>query len=649
MQTAKSSADALLVLLNDILDFSKIESGTFRLEIEPFNLSELMHEIVKTLSLRANDKDLELTCELPESLGSHLEGDAYRLRQVITNLVDNAIKFTEHGEVAIKIELVSRIQDEVCLRFSVTDTGLGISEQDIHKIFAPFAQADASTTRHFGGAGLGLAISSELIQMMGGQLEAESTLGAGSRFFFTARFQPSAVAEGTPAALTEPLRGMPVLIVDDNATNLRIIEAALRRWSMEPTLASDAESALEILNEAADEGNPFPLAVLDALMPGVDGFTLVEQIKSDPRLAGATVLMISSAHRQTFRQRCEQLDIAAYLEKPIANDTLLEAVLYAVGSSGSDTMVRETPSPEPWEKPPLRILLAEDTPANQKVVTTILERRGHEVAVVDNGQLAVEAVTAQPFDVILMDVQMPIMDGFQATSAIRGIRPPSTARRIPIIAMTAHAMKGDRERCLAAGMNAYIAKPVDARKLIELIESCAAANDVRRTPTDSIRKTLAVFPGHLPVVPPKSKAELAKEAAEAKDQHSTVSPRSSVTKDEVAQGQSSSLIDLEGTMVRLEGDRKLLSDMIGFFESDQQELLERIETGGIQRDGPKLQRAAHSLKGLAANFGAQEVVDVAYQLELKGRDGNFSDVPTLLVRLKERVARLNQELRSLDI
>lgn len=669
LQTAKSSADALLVLLNDILDFSKIESGTFRLEITPFNLTEMMQETVKTLALRASDKDLELTCSLPDTMDEVLAGDAHRLRQVITNLVDNAIKFTEEGEVAIRVEIASETQDEVCLRFNVTDTGMGISKPDMQKIFAPFAQADASTTRHFGGAGLGLAISSELIQMMGGRLEVESEIGQGSTFFFTARFQRSLASkpgEPPPAALLEPLRGMPVLVVDDNATNLRIVEAALNNWSMEPTLVSSADSAMDEFRKAAKAGQPFRLAILDALMPGTDGFTLVERIKSTPEISGATVMMISSAHRQTFRERCERLDIAAYLEKPISNQTLLEAILYAVGSTGKGTLVRQSPAPAPWGEEPLRILVAEDTPANQKVVTAILKRRGHESAVAANGQLAVEMIQKSKFDVVLMDVQMPVMDGFQATAAIRKDAPPD-ARRIPIIAMTAHAMKGDRERCLAAGMNAYIAKPVDARKLVELIESFAVAGrdkaGAHSESPDSIRKTLAVFPV-LGASTPATSTEVTSEEPSAEGSataaRETKSNQTDITKmlpqagsqedtdNPQKNGESEintpSMLDLDSALNRLDGDMELLRDLARFFQDDQQELMERIEQGAADADGPTLERAAHSLKGLAANFGAQEVVDAALRLEKMGQESEFGQGPEAISQLKQLLQRLNAEL-----
>ncbi|HVV99954.1 MAG TPA: response regulator [Planctomycetaceae bacterium] len=475
LQTAHESADVLLRLLNEILDFSRLESGRFVLESAPFSLRATMEETVKTLSLHASEKGLELALDLPDNTPDDLIGDALRLRQILMNLIGNSIKFTEQGEVIVRAVVESQTADEASLLISVSDTGIGISPADQERIFTPFTQADASTTRHYGGTGLGLAISSQLIGLMGGRLWVESALGQGSTFSFRVRFlrQKPKPTESERQARFEQLRDVPVLIVDDNASNRRILETILSNWSMRPETASDGASALEKIEEAAQSGKQYDVIILDALMPEMDGFTLAERIKSEPQGSATTILMLSSADRQTFARRCEQLDIAEYLEKPISHSELLNSLCRVLGLTheepADENGGRSAPSPSHRA---LHVLLAEDVPANQKLIVSILTRRGHVVEIAQNGREAVELAKRTAFDVILMDVQMPIMDGFQATSILRSLS-PSEAAHVPIVAMTAHAMRGDRERCLAAGMDAYISKPVDSRRLVELIESVA--------------------------------------------------------------------------------------------------------------------------------------------------------------------------------
>jgi PAS domain S-box-containing protein len=475
LQTAHESADVLLRLLNEILDFSRLESGRFVLESAPFSLRATMEETVKTLSLHASEKGLELALDLPDNTPDDLMGDALRLRQILMNLIGNAIKFTEQGEVIVRAAVESQTADEASLLISVSDTGIGITADDQERIFTPFTQADASTTRHYGGTGLGLAISSQLIGLMGGRLWVESALGEGSTFSFRVRFlrQKPKPSESERQARFDQLRDVPVLIVDDNASNRRILETILSNWSMKPDTASDGVSALVKIEAAAQSGKQYGVIILDALMPEMDGFTLAERIKSEPQGSDTTILMLSSADRQTFARRCEQLDIAEYLEKPISHSDLLNSLCRVLGLMDEDAAGQD-----PEHAPPgpshrsLRVLLAEDVRANQKLIVSILSRRGHVVEIAQNGREAVDLAKRATFDVILMDVQMPIMDGFQATAILRS-QEPHEADRMPIVAMTAHAMRGDRERCLAAGMDAYISKPIDSRRLIELIESIA--------------------------------------------------------------------------------------------------------------------------------------------------------------------------------
>lgn len=477
VKTAKESAHALLGLLNEILDFSRLESGKFVLDVAPFSLRSALDETIKSLALRACEKGLELVCEVETDVPDRLIGDALRIRQVLLNLVGNAIKFTDQGEVVVRVCLDSGLSEHATLAFAVSDTGIGVSAENQQRIFQPFTQADASTTRHYGGTGLGLSIASDLIRLMGGRLWIESELGRGSTFHFTTRLALDAdggrLKEPRPA-IREECKDLPVLVVDDNATNRRMLEASLSRWGMQPAIVADGPAAMSRLQEAAAQGKSFRLAIVDALMPGMDGFAVAEQIDALPAWQGATILMMCSTDRHIFADRCEPLKVAAYLEKPIAQTDLLNAVVKALGiavpepaedlSSGRN--FRSLPARQ------LKILLAEDTPANQKLIVSLLKKRGHSIAVAHNGREAIEFLKQQRFDVVLMDVQMPIMDGFQATSVIRAAQKPGTAR-LPIIAMTAHAMRGDRERCLAAGMDDYLAKPIDSRKLIELVEKQA--------------------------------------------------------------------------------------------------------------------------------------------------------------------------------
>jgi CheY-like chemotaxis protein len=464
LETARASAEALLDLLNDILDFSKIEAGKLELERVEFSLRESVGEALKTLALRAHDKGLELLYEVKPEVPDMVVGDPTRLRQVMVNLVGNAIKFTEHGEVVVWVKQEWARQEELGLHILVSDTGIGIPPDKQQTIFAVFSQADTSTTRRYGGTGLGLTISRQLVEMMGGQIWVESTLGVGSTFHFTVR-----LGQGQPStALTflEPsrLHGVRVLVVDDNATNRRILHDQLSAWQMRPALAHSAQEALSLLYQAAAQGQPFPLILTDAHMPEMDGFTLVERIQQDPQLRGATILMLTSAQQKADMVRCRQLGIAVYLIKPVKPAELQQALLRALGQKRQTQGKPASAVQVQQHQRPLRILLAEDNAVNQKLAVRLLQKWGHDVVVVVNGKAALAQVEQEAFDVVLMDVQMPEMDGLEATAAIRA-REHSTETHLLIIAMTAHAMKGDKERCLAAGMDDYVAKPLKSEEL----------------------------------------------------------------------------------------------------------------------------------------------------------------------------------------
>ncbi|MBX3026935.1 response regulator [bacterium] len=470
LEMAKSSADSLLAVINDILDFSKIEAGKLVLEASELDLDAVVDATLKTLAVRAHAKGLEVVYDRAPDVPPVLIGDANRLRQILVNLVGNAVKFTDAGEVVVRVELEAAHGTEVTLRLSVRDTGIGISAEQQTRIFQAFEQADSSTTRRYGGTGLGLAICGRLANMMGGRLWVESEPGRGSTFHCTARVGVAALAPraNLDGETVAQLRDLRALVVDDNATNRRLVEQCLRNWRMLPTAVESGAEALRALIRARAAGTPFPLVLIDGRMPEMDGFALAARIQEDPTLTGSTVLMLTSDDRPGDLARCRELGIAAYLVKPIRQSELLDAIVTALGSPEPRASA-PPPAPRAAGGRVLRVLLAEDNQVNQRLAVRLLEKRGHQVVVVDNGRDAVATAVEQRFDLVLMDVQMPEMDGFEATAALRAAERGTGIRR-PIIAMTAHAMKGDRERCLLAGMDDYLAKPIQPSELFELID-----------------------------------------------------------------------------------------------------------------------------------------------------------------------------------
>jgi signal transduction histidine kinase/ligand-binding sensor domain-containing protein/DNA-binding response OmpR family regulator len=465
----KSSADSLLTIINDILDFSKIEAGRLDLEDVEFKLRDTLIPVTKTLAVRAQQKGLELNCDFSPDVPETLRGDPSRLRQIVTNLLGNAIKFTEQGEVGLGVIVESKAPDQVQLHFVARDTGIGIAPEKQKLIFEAFSQADGSTARKFGGTGLGLTISKQLVQMMGGKIWVESAVGQGSSFHFTGSFGiGSAVDAPKPAALAA-LTGLSVMVVDDNATNRRILQGMLSNRGMKPTLAATGTAGLECLRQRKD---PFGLILVDFKMPDMDGFALVEQLRQSPQLVGgAKVMMMISAGQGEDAARCRELGVAAYLTKPVGQSELFEAIARVLGTpapEGDLTSVITRRSLQEAKKT-FRVLLAEDNAVNQKLALRLLEKRGHRVTVATNGREALAAVQQQNFDVVFMDVQMPEMDGLEATAAIRA-QEDGTGKHLTIIAMTAHVMQGDRERCLAAGMDGYISKPIKPLVLYDLME-----------------------------------------------------------------------------------------------------------------------------------------------------------------------------------
>jgi signal transduction histidine kinase/CheY-like chemotaxis protein/HPt (histidine-containing phosphotransfer) domain-containing protein len=610
LELVRESAESLLTLINDILDFSKIEAGKLDLEAIDFSLHESLGNTMKALALRAHKKQLELACHIAPDVPEALVGDPGRLRQVVVNLVGNAIKFTESGEVIVHVEKESETPDEVGLHFRVTDTGVGIPRERQGLVFEAFAQADSSTTREYGGTGLGLTISSRLVALMGGRIWVESEVGRGSTFHYVVRLGMQKNAPAAPAAV-EPanVRGLPVLVVDDNATNRLILEELLTRWQMKPKAVAGGRAALAEMERAAASGEPFALVLADALMPVMDGFTLIEQIKQHPQLARASLLMLSSADQSRDIGRCRQLGVSAYLMKPIKQSELLDAILTALSTSpvkekrGDLAEGDRRPDPGKTSVPSrrLRILLAEDNPVNQMLATILLEKQGHTVVVAGNGKEALAALERQSFDSVLMDVQMPEMDGFEATARIRE-REKAIGGHIPIIALTAHAIKGDQERCLEAGMDGYVAKPIDSEELARAI-------------------------GRL--VP-----------AAAQDEPSSTARDRAVEGDEL----------LQACLERVGGKVEHLKKVAKVFAQESVKALEEIRAAIAGRDAPRLLRAAHAFKGAVALFGVDAATEEVIQLESMGRAGDLTDAQNAFTALEnamvtvdgmvERISRL---------
>jgi two-component system, sensor histidine kinase and response regulator len=476
LETVKLSADSLLTVINDILDFSKIEAGKVDLELEDFNLRESLEATLKTLALRADEKGLELLCEIAPPVPDVVRGDSNRLRQVVVNLLGNAIKFTDRGEVVLNVVVETEEDDGRTLHFTISDSGIGIAPEKQKSIFHPFAQADGSTTRKYGGTGLGLSISRRLVELMDGKMWVESEVGRGTQFHFTARLKAAQkpIEIGTMAP-PEALRGVKVLVVDDNRTNRRILEGMLKLWDMKSTSVEHGEEALERLSAAQQEGAPYGLVLTDMHMPKMDGFDLIEQIRQRPELSAATIMMLTSGGRRGDGARCQELGVAAYLLKPIRQSELREALARALGTREQATAIPlVTRKPLKDARGPatfLRVLLAEDNPVNQRLATRLLEKRGHRVVVTANGRAALEALAKDSYDLVLMDLQMPEMDGFEVTSALREKeKRKGDGVRQAVIALTAHAMKGDRERCQAAEMDGYLAKPIRTQELDAILE-----------------------------------------------------------------------------------------------------------------------------------------------------------------------------------
>ncbi len=474
----RRSGESLLTIINDILDFSKIEAGKMDFETLDFELRTAVEDVLELLAEKAHTKGLELACLVHADVPSWVAGDPGRLRQILTNLVGNAVKFTSTGEIVVRVSLAESTDRDVCLHFSVTDTGIGIPPELQHRLFQAFSQADDSTTRKYGGTGLGLAISKQLVEMMGGTIDIERTVGEGSTFRFTVKLGRCAAPSITESGDITTLSGTRALCVDDNATNQAIFKTQLISWGLDVDCTNDGQQALEQLRAAHADHHPYQIAILDYHMPDMDGMALARAIKADPALASVRLILLASVGQRGHRQQAEASGFAAYLTKPVRQNQLFACIKTVIGmaleSASPTSLVTRYRLAEQQAQLRPHLLVAEDNIVNQKVIVRLLEKQGYRVDVVGNGREALEAHARTPYALLLMDCQMPDMDGFAATAAIRE-REVSTGGHIPIVAMTANAMPGDRERCLAAGMDDYVSKPIQPQVLAGLVSQWAPA------------------------------------------------------------------------------------------------------------------------------------------------------------------------------
>jgi two-component system, sensor histidine kinase and response regulator len=601
LEMVRISADSLLSLINDILDYSKIEAKKVELENIDFDLRNSLEQISDMLAIKADEKNLELICHLPPEIPTALSGDPARLRQIILNLGGNAIKFTDSGEVVVRVEETDREKNSISLHFTVSDTGIGIPQDRIGKIFESFTQADGSITRKYGGTGLGLTISRRLVELMGGRLWVESEQGKGSIFHFTVRFTLSKHAEIKARRIKKTnLAGSRVLIVDDNATNRMVLKEMLCLWGLVPREATNGKDASLMVKEAFDSGDPYRLILLDLQMPEMDGFETARNIKGSDSGNDVTMIMLTSMGRKGDSGLCREVGISGYLVKPIKQSELLETILITMGDGRVAEPRVVTRHTVQEARMRLNILLAEDNVVNQRLALAILQGRGHNVIAAINGREAVDRMKDEEFDLVLMDVQMPEMDGYEATRAIRE-REKETGRHTPIVAMTAHAMKGDRERCIEAGMDDYISKPIRAIELFEVIEK---ATEKSRTGS----RGAAVEQEIRPYI------------------------------------DGNDVFDADSAMSALDGDKELFRDISEIFFENLPQDLKKIKDAVAEKDAYKLERAAHALKGAVANFGARRCFEAAFRLEKMGREKELGEAEEALNRLEKELGLFKIEL-----
>jgi len=627
-QIAKSSADMLLSLINDILDFSKIEAGRVELESVDFDINRIFDDIVDAFAHRAKERKTDLISYIGQDVPGLVRGDPARVRQVLSNLLSNAVKFTDQGQIIVRAVLEEQTEEAVVVRFTVTDSGIGITPAQKSRLFQPFAQADVSTTRKHGGTGLGLAICKRLVELMGGQIGVESEPGRGSTFWFTVRLRHGAGSseERRTSSAARDVRGLRILAVDDNETNREILQNYLQSWQLVSETVPDARSALESLRRAAEAGQPFDAAIIDWHMPEIDGIELAKAIKTSARISSTVLIMLTSLEDSLDIRELKRLGFSARLTKPIHRSGLFDTIITAItenrqvaaglGSTCMDNPDRDaavSSRTRAEARRDARILLAEDNEINQVVVAELLGREGYSCDIVENGRQAIEALKTKGYDIVLMDCQMPYMDGFEATKAIRqsevaGPLHVDGRHPLPIIALTANAVKGDREECLAAGMDGYVPKPIDAAELIRVIESFL---NEERSP--SAAETVPM---------------LSEEGPSLSAGHATTVHMS---------GDEASPFDVPSLVKRCMGNAHLAAKLLDRFEPQMRKDLEQLEQSLRQGDIDALTRLAHGIKGAGANLSAEGVRSTALELERLGRQRELGQAGEFVQRLREEI------------
>ncbi len=625
LATVDESAHILLRLLNDILDFSKIEAGKLELECIEFRISECVARASQMLALRAAEKGLEMACRVAPEIPDHLLGDSGRIQQVLVNLLGNAVKFTEAGEIFVNVNAESITQHQVRLHFSVSDTGIGISPDKLEQIFRPFEQAESSTTRRFGGTGLGLAISKQLVEMMQGRIWIESEPGRGSTFHFTAEFGVSENQQRHESAELSSLQDIPVLVVDDNFTNRRILSEMLKYWQMNPILADSATAARQAIQKATQSHQPIRLILLDHHMPGEDGFHFADSLKQTQDGSSCPIIMISSGSSSIDADICASHGISRFMTKPVIASELLNEVLRQFSRFATVKPELSLHLDKNVTVPSRRVLLVEDNEINRRVALGLLRSRGHQAEVAENGKEAVDRLAEQEFDVVLMDMQMPVMDGYEATAIIRA-REHQTGGRIPIVAMTAEALKGDRERCLESGMDDYVSKPISPAEMYRAIE---------RFPAICLRS----HSGILPI--PKEHA-----AGSLLTMPSPTASTSPVPQEQIEPTVALPAIDWNVAKRLLPEDAAEFKEFVEIVKTELPVFLAEIRRAMEARDVKSLRRSAHTMKSSVSYFGAEPLIAIAKAMEQHGIDESFEGTQELLTTMEQEVARVLVALES---
>ncbi|NMC13959.1 MAG: response regulator [Chloroflexi bacterium] len=675
LNTALESADALLALLNDILDFSKIEARRLELETIDFDLRSTVEGVAAMMAQKAYDKNLEMACMLQENIPTKLRGDPGRLRQILINLVSNAIKFTHKGEIVIHVDAVSETENALEVKFFVRDTGIGIPKDRQNAIFKRFTQADGSTTRKYGGTGLGLSISKQLVELMGGEIGVESEPGVGSTFWFSVKFEKQVNWKEQPITSLSELIGLNVLCIDDNATNRIILTKMISSFGCQVITAASGEEGLELLRRQSNTDNPIKIVFIDMQMPEMDGAQTAKEIFSDKRIAPVKIIMLTSIGQRGDAKFCEEIGCSGYLLKPIRKIDLMETLRAIVGQSKftqfektTNLVTRHSIVDDKSTLSP--ILLAEDNPINRKLAVKLLEKTGYKVKTVENGLQAIDAMHKDHYSLVLMDVQMPEMDGFETTHRIREME--GFKGKTPIIAMTAHAMSGDREKCIEAGMNDYISKPIQPEELFKIIDRWCIPNQewieepkkqikpmvINQNPNDQDAPVFseAIDEWNIKLdagksiigsdnldIPPTYEKENHIEYMENDELIHQLAERCAINEN------GSSPINLIEALPRFNNDLGFFKTMLSEFVENIADRIIEFKKAQNEADVKVLHRLAHSLKGMALNFNAEKIVELAQKLEYQTKEGNLTDAQQLIAEIESEIPRINYFLEKFSI